>query len=231
MTRTERKENTYRLGPWVLREDWPLWLILAASLVVAVVLYPSLPERVPTHWNIRGEIDQWGGKTIVFKMLGLNAGLYLLFLVMPLIDPRRENYVKFQSTYRVLRFTFVTLMTAIWGMTLAAAKGVRVDISVAVPVIISVMFIVFGNVMTRVRYNWFVGIRTPWSLANEEAWRLTHRVGGRAWVIGGLISLVGAFFGHEVAAWAMGLGAGGAGVFSVAYSYVAWKRTQGRETP
>ncbi|MDI6871378.1 MAG: DUF1648 domain-containing protein [Bacillota bacterium] len=230
MTRTDHEErNTYRLGAWIIKEDWPLWLLLTASLVVAVLVYPSLPDRVPIHWNIRGEVDGWGSKAFgVFGLLGLNIGLYLLFFLLPLIDPAGANYVKFQSTYRVLRSVFVVIMTAIWGAALAAGKGVPVDIGLVVPVVISLMFIVIGNMLGRIRYNWFVGIKTPWSLASEEAWRMTHRAAGPAWVIGGLVSLAGAFLGPQAAAWAMGLGIGGAGVFSVVYSYVAWKRTQGR---
>lgn len=228
MNADREERETYRLGGWILREDWPLWIVLAASLLVAVVLYPSLPDRIPTHWNLRGEVDGWGSRAFgVFGMLGLNAGLYLLFLVLPLADPRRENYPKFQSTYRILRSILVIFMTGIWGIALAAAKGAPVDTGIVVPVLVSALFILFGNLMGRVRYNWFVGIRTPWSLANEEAWRLTHRAAGPAWVIGGLVGLAGAFFGHEVAAWAMGLGIGGAGTFSVVYSYLAWRRTQG----
>jgi uncharacterized membrane protein len=229
MTHTDKDgRETYRLGSWIIREDWPLWLLLAAALVAAVVLYPSLPDRIPTHWNVRGEVDRWGSRAVgTFGLLGVNAGLYLSLLLLPLADPRRENYLKFRSTYRILRSMLVVFMTLIWGIALAAAKGMPVDTGVVVPVLVSLLFILFGNLMGRVRYNWFVGIKTPWSLSNEEAWRLTHRAAGPAWVLGGLVSLVGAFVGHEVAAWAMVIGLGGATVFSLAYSYVAWKRTQG----
>ncbi|MCL4514372.1 MAG: SdpI family protein [Firmicutes bacterium] len=223
----DEKKDTYRLGRWVLREDWPLWLLMAAGLLVALALYPTLPDRIPIHWNIRGEIDGWSSRSGVFIMPAGIIGLYLLFLVLPLIDPRRENYPKFQSTYRILRWTFVIFMTALGGITLAAARGVPINISFVVPVMVSVLFIIFGNLMGRIRYNWFVGIRTPWALSSEDVWRLTHRVAGRAWVIGGLISLVGAFFGGEVAARVMGLGMGAATIFAVAYSYFAWKKTGG----
>lgn len=225
---TEPEERTVCCGlvRRMLREDWPLLLLFAVALVVAVALYPSLPARVPTHWNIRGEVDQWSPKAFgVFGLLGLNVGIYFLLLVVPLFDPKGENYAKFRSTYRALRWMFGVVMTAIWGVALAAARGAKVDVSIVVPVLVSLMFVGFGNLMGRVRYNWFVGIRTPWSLANETAWRMTHRVAGKAWVLGGLISLVGAFFGGTTAAVAMGIGVGGAGIFSVAYSYFAWRRS------
>jgi uncharacterized membrane protein len=36
--------------------------LLAAALVYTLVLYPSLPPRVPIHWNLHGEVDGWGTK-------------------------------------------------------------------------------------------------------------------------------------------------------------------------
>jgi uncharacterized membrane protein len=36
-----------------------------------------------------------------------------------------------------------------------------------------------------------MGIRTPWTLSDEEVWKQTHRIGGRVFVIAGLI-LIGA---------------------------------------
>ncbi|MGE5553488.1 MAG: SdpI family protein [Betaproteobacteria bacterium] len=222
------RRETCCCGSWVVREDWPLWLLLAASLVVGIVLYPALPDRIPLHWNIQGQIDRYGSKAEgVFGMLALNVGLYLFFLALPRFDPRRENYAKFAPTYRFFRSLFVVFMTVLWGVAMAAAKGMPVDTARVVPLMVSALFILIGNLMGRVRYNWFVGIRTPWSLANEEAWRLTHRAAGPAWVLGGLVSLAGAFFGKAVAAVTMGIGLGGATIFSVVYSYFAWRRTAG----
>lgn len=227
--RAEQGQPTYRLGRWILREDWPLWIVLAGAFVAAALIYPSLPDRIPTHWNIRGEVDRWSGKFGgVFGMWALNLGIYLMMLLAPLVDPKRENYAKFHSTYRVLRTVLVLLMTSIWGTALAAADGVPVNVGLVVPVAVSVLFILLGNLMGRLRYNWFVGIKTPWSLSSEEAWRRTHRAAGPAWVIGGLISLVSAFLGPVAAAWGMGLGIGGASIFSLAYSYVAWRQTGGK---
>jgi uncharacterized membrane protein len=217
---------TYRLGKWILDEDWPLWLLLAACAVVGALIYPSLPDRIPVHWNIRGEVDGWGSRGMgVFGVLGIGVSVYLLLLVLPLIDPRRENYPKFRGVYRVIRTMLVGFFAVIWALALAAARGVAIRMDVIIPAMISCLFIVLGNLMGRIRYNWFVGIRTPWSLSNEEAWRRTHRTCGRVWVLGGIIGLLGALWGGPTAAWALGLSIGGATVFSIVYSYFAWRQT------
>lgn len=212
----------------MLREDWALLTLLGLSLVAAIVLYPSLPARFPLHYDIAGNVNRWGSKaTGVFGILGLNVGLYLLFLVLPVIDPRGDNYAKFEGTFRFLRTLFVVFMTGIWALSIGAAKGLPIRVPVLVPVATSCLFILFGNLMGKIQPNWFIGFRTPWTLANAEVWRLTHRMGGRAWVLGGLVSLVGAFFGGKVAAVATAIGLGGSSIFIIAYSYYAFVKVTG----
>ncbi len=54
------------------------WII--AFLLVAIVdgrrrlALSSLPEQIPTHWNIRGEVDGYGGKWTLFLLPVMMAG-------------------------------------------------------------------------------------------------------------------------------------------------------------
>ena len=36
--------------------------ILAVMFVTSIIVYPTLPERVPIHWNMEGEADGWGSR-------------------------------------------------------------------------------------------------------------------------------------------------------------------------
>jgi hypothetical protein len=62
------------------RVYWTIGFALVAIATGATVwLYGSLPEQIPTHWNIRGEVDGYGGKWSLFMfpvmMAGMLAGL------------------------------------------------------------------------------------------------------------------------------------------------------------
>ena len=46
---------------------------------------------------------------------------------------------------------------------------------------------VIGNYLPKVRPNYLMGIRTPWTLASDLSWQRTHRLGGRLFVIEGLV--------------------------------------------
>ena len=43
-----------------------------------------------------------------------------------------------------------------------------------------------------------MGIRIPWTLESEENWNKTHRLAGRLWIIGGLVSIVCTFCGYPL---------------------------------
>jgi uncharacterized membrane protein len=219
------RQPTYRLG-LALREDWPLLVLFALAFAAAAWIYPTLPERMPIHWDMHGNVNGWGSRLgATFGMLGMFLGIYALMVLLPIVDPRRANYAKFLPTYRIIRWLTVFVVLSIWAFATAATRHAKIRIDVIVPVTVSLVFVVLGNIMGRLRHNWFVGIRTPWSLANEEAWRLTHRAAGPAWVIGGLIGLTGALVGGAVGVATLLAGTLGAALFSVVYSYFAYKRS------
>ncbi len=37
-------------------------VMVAAVLVATLILYPHLPERVPSHWDIHGQVDAYSSR-------------------------------------------------------------------------------------------------------------------------------------------------------------------------
>lgn len=179
-----------------IKKDWPILLLMMIVLVVSIVLYPSLPEKVPSHWNIKGEIDAYSSK--LFGVLGINMmniGMYFLFIILPNLDPRRENYVKFGSAYNLIRYVMHLFFVMMQIVILTASFGYEVDVAFLITVGVGIMFLLLGNVMGKIKHNYFVGIKTPWTLADERVWVKTHRFAAPLWVIGGLVVIISAFFG------------------------------------
>lgn len=172
------------------KQEWPLLAILFLTFLAAAMAYPMMPDRVPIHWNAAGEVDGYGSRTFgTFFLPVLNVGMYLLFLVLPKLDPRKENYVKFGGAYRFIRYTIHLFLVYIFAITLMASLGYGVSIDRLVPLGVALLFIVLGNYMGKIRHNYFVGFRLPWTLANEEIWKKTHQFGSKAMVIGGFLAL------------------------------------------
>lgn len=179
-----------------IKKDWPILLLMMIVLVVSIVLYPSLPEKVPSHWNIKGEIDAYSSK--LFGVLGINMMnivMYFLFIILPNLDPRRENYMKFGSAYNLIRYVMHLFFVMMQIVILTASFGYEVDVAFLITVGVGIMFVLLGNVMGKIKHNYFVGIKTPWTLADERVWVKTHRFSAPLWVVGGIIVIISAFFG------------------------------------
>jgi uncharacterized membrane protein len=207
-----------------LRTDRVLLIIIVAMFAAGAWAYPQLPARVPSHWNIRGEIDGYSGPLWgAFGLPGMSLAIYLGMVFMPLVDPRRENYARFGGAYRFIRWLIIGFFALLHGIILAAGLGYAPNTGALVQASVALMFILLGNVMGQVKQNWFVGIKTPWTLADDEVWRKTHRVSAWVWTAAGTLGLVTVFLPAPLNfTLFMGLILGAA-FFSIVYSYVLYR--------
>ena len=204
--------------------DWFLLGIIGAMLIFGAIIYPKLPEQVPMHWNAAGEIDGYGSPFAgAFGIPLLTLGILLLFLVIPKIDPRKENYVKFNRVFNILKAFFVLFMVFMYIVTLMAAFDHQVKVDFLVKFALGLLFIVLGNYFGKIRHNYFVGIKTPWTLADETVWNKTHRMAGPFWIAAGIVALVVAFFDHPATFWIFMACLMIAAIIPTIYSYVIYK--------
>ena len=208
-----------------MKSRWLAPLVVAAMWAFALATYPRLPDVVPTHWNLRGEVDgtmpRWPGAFV----LPLTATvMLLLFRVLPYIDPRRRNWEKFRDELHIVVSLLTLFFALVEGVSLGAALGWPVNASAAILGGIGLLFVGIGNYLPRIHSNWWMGIRTPWTLSSDRVWRDTHRVGGRAFVAGGLLCAAAALLPEAMRSWVAVSALGAAALFSAAYSYFAWRR-------
>jgi uncharacterized membrane protein len=175
----------------MMRSRWfGYWATLVAA-TVSLLVYPRLPPRVVMHFDAAGQPNGYGSRLeavilVPLVMLGLRA----LFELPPRIDPRRENYQRFGDTYWLMVNGLLLFLGALHVALLAYALGLPLRIDRVVAVAFGLLLVVIGSYLARVEPNWFVGIRTPWTLSSEAVWRGTHRLGGRIFVVGGLMCLL-----------------------------------------
>jgi len=176
------------------KEILPVALIVVA-FIVGLLLYPDLPETMPSHWNAQGEVDAWSSKNFsVFFFPGLTLGIYLLMTFIPLIDPLRKNYIKFRMVYFWFRTIFVVFFISLYFYTLWVGLGSELNINYFILPAMSALFILIGMFLPKIRKNYFVGIKTPWTIHSEEVWNKTHQFSGKLFVIAGMIALASIFF-------------------------------------
>jgi uncharacterized membrane protein len=199
--------------------------VIGGMLVFTALAYSSLPDRIPTHWNVSGEADGWSSRVWGSLLAPVIAGaLWVLLPVLRRVDPRRRNYDRFDATFWLIVNLLIVFMGAMHVLTLGVALGWAIDMTRAILVVVGLMFMGLGNYLPRLRSNWWMGIRTPWTLESESVWRSTHRLAGYTFVIAGLVAVVSALLPTKLAlGMAMAAMLTGALVPAV-YSYIAYRR-------
>ena len=203
-------------------------LFIAIITAVAAYLYPSLPEQIPTHWNIRGEVDDYTPKPWGVIVLPLAAILiFVIMKLIPVISPKGFRTDQFMDVINIFTVTLVGFMSGIGLLVLLAASGRNVQMNEMVFAALGLLFIVLGNYMSKVRKNFFIGIRTPWTLASDEVWSRTHRLGGWIFVLIGFFMFLNAFIRFPQA-WLIGAIVILA-LVPVVYSFVLYRNLEGFE--
>ncbi|MDD4332566.1 MAG: SdpI family protein [Patescibacteria group bacterium] len=168
--------------------------VIALAIAASFYFYSVFPERVPTHWNFAGDVDGWGSRaTGAFAIPAMLVGMYLLFLVLPKFDPKKERYEQFEKPYNVVRTLILLFLAVIYFLASFNALGYNIAIEKWVPVLVGLLFVLLGNYLSKVKMNWFLGIRTPWTMSSETVWNKTHRFGSKAFVLSGLLIIITAF--------------------------------------
>jgi uncharacterized membrane protein len=209
-----------------IKKDWWLIGIIILIWIFTFTVFGRLPDKIPMHWNISGQVDRFGPKKDIFLSPSIITIIYFAMVYLPLIDPKRTNYGKFAGAYRVIRVVLVIILSAVYFASAYSALGYRIDMSRMGSLIIPFMLIGFGSAMGKLRHNYFVGIRTPWTLADEEVWNKTHQLGGKLWLIAGIIGLFASFFSGTWVAVLMFVLLITAVIVPIVYSYIVFKKKE-----
>ena len=225
-----KSENSGKGIAEEIKRDWLALVLIAVSLLVAFLIYPHLPERVPSHWNVKGQVDSYSSKSWgAFGLPLMTAGIYFLMVIVPRIDPKKGNYDRFKGAYRLIKLAFVLFFIALYAVVLMNAMGFPVPVDRMVIIAMGLLFMVIGNFMGQFRHNYFIGIKTPWTLASEDVWQKTHRFGARIWVGSGLVmAITGLFFGGQRGFLLVMASIAVAALVPVIYAYLLYKKTDAK---
>ena len=169
-----------------------VWLVIIAPAVYLAVIWNTIPSKVATHFDAKGNPDEYGSKVQLWLGIGLitvvGALIFLLLTQLYKIDPKKHAA---ENKDRLLRMAFViVLFMSVISFTMIHASASQGGIRFNMHFIFSsigFLWAIIGNYMHNIKPNYFAGFRLPWTLENEENWRKTHLIGGKLWFAGGLI--------------------------------------------
>lgn len=210
------------------------WIALGALCIVSflghLALFPQLPDIVPTHWDAAGNIDGWSGRLATLGLDLLPLGLLALFYALPKIDPRGKAYERMGSFYTGVVTLFTVFLICMTWTTELTVFGIipqnESPIGIFTGVTVGIGLMLLGNYLPKVKRNYSFGCKTPWALDNDQNWRLTHRFGGVAMVLAGLVTVVSGLFSRQMEGAAVVLllaAVIGSSLATYAYSYLVFR--------
>lgn len=201
-------------------------VMIGAAILAGLLLWNRLPDQMASHWNINDQVDGympkfWG----VFLLPLITLGMFVLFLVVPSIDPLKANITQFREAFNLFIVLIVGFMLYLYGLTLAWNLGYTVfRMSGAMLPALGLLFIFIGFMLRQAKRNFFIGIRTPWTLSSDTVWDETHRIGAILFMISGALAFIGGFFGGIAAFWMLFAPIIGSTMFLLVYSYMLYQR-------
>lgn len=170
------------------KTEWLVLTLLVLSFGLSFYFYQNFPDQVPSHWNIQGEVDGYSKRGLAaFLMPLLALGMYVMFLVLPYLDPKKDQYSKFRAAYHGFKNLIIAFLFILYLLTGINGLGHPIDIGFFAPLMVGGLLVIIGFFLRRLKTNWFIGIRTPWTMSSEIVWKKTSRLGSGVFMVGGIL--------------------------------------------
>lgn len=164
-------------------------IIILLPILIGLILWGELPDKLPTHWNAEGVVDGWSSKG--FAVFGLPLFLFVVHWVCLLAtnaDPKKQNHTDkiVGVVLWICPIVSITMLAFVYG----TALGMEFKVDKIMLLLMGLMFVIIGNYLPKCKQNYTIGIKIPWTLNDEENWNKTHRMGGKLWVLAGVITML-----------------------------------------
>lgn len=175
---------------------WIITLVLIiASFAIGAYFYGSMPDQMIFHWNAEGLPDGVTDKAIALFSIPVLLLLFgLLFLVLPKIDPLKENYARFRKQYDLFVLVISAFFLYLQLAVIVFNLGFFFNMGIVLAPAFFVLFYYVGILLDHAKRNWFIGIGTPWTISSDVVWDKTHKLGAKTFKACAILILLGVLF-------------------------------------
>ena len=180
--------NTKKYGPWLVA------LLIGSPFIYSALVFPQLPSQIPTHFNIEGKPDAWGGPSSIFIGPGILGAvsifIYVLMTNLKSLDPKKHEEAN-DTLYRNFALLTVSFLSCLSISIIYTSTHVdQVNMGKIILPLLGLFFAGLSVYMPKFKQNYFVGFKLPWTLENEKNWNETHQVASKVWMYGGISQTV-----------------------------------------
>lgn len=183
-------------------------------LLITVLVLPFMPEEIPAHYNLAGEVDRWGSKyeTLIFPFCTIGMGCFMLWMAKVASKnetggKNNEKIVFYTGMGLSVYFTAIHCYSIYKDFKLAEnLSTAEVDINQFICIILGISLVIMGNFMPKLKNNGVIGLRTSWSMKNDITWKKCQIFGGISFMICGVLMVAAGIFMNGYAAMCAALG-------------------------
>jgi len=191
-----------------MKSNKGFWSITLLSFLLTCVIHPFLPDRIPMHYDIQGNIDRWGSKyeNFIFPFLLVLfslfwQGMISYFQKKASKSKSEKEKVEAENNVKVIRVAAIATNLLMLGTHIVASFAAYVeatnqasvsvvDFNMVTGILLGMVLIVLGNYMPKAKRNTIVGFRTAKTLSDDEIWKKANRFAGISFMIAGVLMIV-----------------------------------------
>lgn len=189
-----------------------MWIVSMTPLLVTSFLLQFLPEQMPMHHDLQGNVDRYGNKVeqLIFPIVILVVTGFWQLLIYYLekkskrvhSDKEAKEAIQNSKLLGIVAIGQAVIFSVmhfciLYGSYLGAVNHLEkapIDIAKVSCFLLGVFFIVIGNFLPKAKNNSAVGVRTVWSAYNDNTWRKCNRFGAVALIFAGVLTVVTTVF-------------------------------------
>lgn len=161
--------------------------------MIVLVGISILPNPIPVHYNIAGQIDRMGSslELLLLPCTSLLVTVVPFFFEKRLFKRNNSTFLSYLIAGLNVFFMFLSIQFIMDAYTFSK-KGIQAELFIekfTIPAS-GLLFILLGNYMPKVKNNNFIGLRTSWSMHNDVCWYHSQRLGGISFILLGFALLL-----------------------------------------
>lgn len=164
-------------------------IIFALSIIISIIFYDRLPERIPISYDLDSNANFYANKTktLLFVIIFMILIYIALFLIISL-DPKSDKH---DQSYKHIFLLFIPVFNfLIVSLTVWKTFNDKVDVGRILLGLFSILLALSGIFMPKIKRNYTMGFRTSWAMEDDFVWKKTQKFSGLLFFASGIFSLI-----------------------------------------
>ena len=168
-------------------------IICILPIILGMVFYKSVPEKVAIHFDVRNNPDSYLNKNIV--LFGFPVILGIVQALSCIYNDTKKSLKDYTPRVEyIYKFIIPIISIVLYSITLAIALGTNLDVRRFICFLLGFIFILVGNYIPKTISSYTHGARPKSLFKDEKVWRRINRTMGYTFVILGVLFVISVFF-------------------------------------